>query len=170
MKRTRSLGTSHRTACPRRQALPCGMCWSKLSRKTAGAARRSLVLTALSAVGSPDGYKFYGVTRRVLQARFRSIRPAVISLLAALDSIFIMLAILALSVPLGIFFATSFGTFGAGVTLAVGAWLIALLFRWPRWKSMVCIYNKKFVNSLSNQNKARWCSWLSRQSNMVLAH
>lgn len=101
--------------------------WEKA---VSGAARRSLVLNALSAVGSPDGYKFYGVTRRTLQAKFRSISPAVISLLAALDSILIMLAVLALSVPLGIFFATSFGTFGVGVTLAVGAWLIALLFRW----------------------------------------
>lgn len=102
------------------------MTWEKSTR---GNARRAVLLHALSSISHPEGYRFYGSTRTRLQ-EIRSTKPAVISALAALDSTPVMLVILALSLPLGIFFSTVYGSIGAGLTTVIGCWLLALLFRW----------------------------------------
>lgn len=92
--------------------------------------RRALLLSALTSIGTPDGYRYYGSRNRRLQEKYKSITPTIISLTATLDSLHLALASLALSLPLGIFFATSYSHLGAGITAITGAWLIAILYRW----------------------------------------
>lgn len=64
-------------------------------------------------------------------------KPALISLISSLDSYVIFLSRLAISIPIGIFFAIAFGL-PAVMTIAVlGSWTIATLYRWiiREWNS-----------------------------------
>lgn len=92
--------------------------------------RRTVFLAALTNLGTPQGYTYFGSPWRFLRRRLTSSRPVVISLAGAADSWGILGGIFVFVLPLGIFLSVAWGSMGAVLMVIVGCWFTATLMRW----------------------------------------
>lgn len=95
---------------------------------TQGSGRRAVLLGALSNVGAPHGYKYYGA-----QGRSHSLTTVSflhLSISSVLTTPVPLFGTIALSLPLGIFLGTSVGTLGVGIVVVAGCWVLGSAYRW----------------------------------------
>lgn len=97
---------------------------------TSAYGRSALLFQGLRNLGGADGYRYYGSQSVRFRRRVLSAHSLLLSLAALADSTGPFFLIIALSIPFAILGGVALGQAGASIVIAVGAWLVATLYRW----------------------------------------
>ncbi|MFW0111531.1 hypothetical protein [Rothia sp. CCM 9416] len=97
---------------------------------TSAYGRSAILFQGLRNLGGADGYRYYGSQSVRFRRRVLSARPLLLSLAALADSTGPFFLILVLTIPFAILGGVALGQAGASVVIAVGAWMVASLYRW----------------------------------------